>query len=216
MEQEEVEACWGTPLFSLLTSQTREGCERVPQHTHTQTHSHTHTPLKDASTRTNADMFNPHRSHARFTPPPSFPRQMRENTHTLIYPPCFFQTHSHSPLQPTAKLTWIHPPPTQAQIQLTKNYSTTNSPFPHFSTHTHIQKRKSSGFNWTQLRTPSNEVPHVLYSLQKVDRLHSDGPYVGMNMHGNLSYRQQGPHIYDAKGHQCEEWNWLSVGHLEM
>lgn len=40
MEQEEVEACWGTRLFFLLTSQTREACERVPRRT--QTHQRMH------------------------------------------------------------------------------------------------------------------------------------------------------------------------------
>lgn len=83
--------------FSLFSPHKQEKAVSVCHNTHTETHSHTHTPLKDASTRTNADMFNPHRSHARFTPPPSFPRQMRENTHTLIYPPVFFK---HIPTLP--------------------------------------------------------------------------------------------------------------------
>lgn len=43
---------------------------------------------------------------------------------------------------------------------------------------------KSVEFDWTQLRILVNELPHV-------GRLHSVGPYVGMNMHVNLSHRQQ-------------------------
>lgn len=47
MEQEEVEACWGTRLFFLLTSQTREACERVPRRTqahHSKTPTHAPPP----------------------------------------------------------------------------------------------------------------------------------------------------------------------------
>lgn len=101
-------------------------------------------------------------------------------THTPIPP---FSTRSHSPLQLTTKHTWVAPPPI----------------------HTYTHTGKSLGLDWTQLRTPSNEQPCALQSMQQVDRLHSGGPYVGMNMHGNLSYRQQAIHIYDAKGHQREE-----------
>lgn len=43
---------------------------------------------------------------------------------------------------------------------------------------------KSAEFDRTQLRILVNELPHV-------GRLHSVGPYVGMNMHVNLSHRQQ-------------------------
>lgn len=43
---------------------------------------------------------------------------------------------------------------------------------------------KSAEFDRTQLRILGNELPHVGW-------LHLGGPYVGMNMHVNLSHRQQ-------------------------
>lgn len=55
MELEEVEACWGTPLFFFLTSQTRLWvCATNTQPTHT------HTALEDTSACTH----HPHRRHA--------------------------------------------------------------------------------------------------------------------------------------------------------
>lgn len=45
---------------------------------------------------------------------------------------------------------------------------------------------KSSEYDWTQQRILGNELPHV-------GRLYSGGPYVGMNMHVNLSHRKWTP-----------------------
>lgn len=80
-------------LFSLLTSQTREACECVPQHTQT----HSHMTLKDTITCTNA----------RYVPPNILWRashfcypfcDRRINTHTVILwntlPPCNPQQNS--------------------------------------------------------------------------------------------------------------------------
>lgn len=90
--QEEVEACWGTPLFSLLTSQTREGCERVPQHTHTNTLPHTHPAQR-----------RKHTHKCRHVQPPPFTCTLHtaaiisttdawKHAHAYI-PPCFFFKH---------------------------------------------------------------------------------------------------------------------------
>lgn len=137
--------------FSLFSPHKQEKAVSVCHNTHTQTHSHTHTAQR-----------RKHTHKCRHVQPPPFTCTLHtaaiisttdawKHAHAYI-PPCFFQTHSHSPLQPTAKLTWSHPPPTQAQIQLTKNYSTTNSPFTHFSTHTHTHRKGNhqglTGPNW--------------------------------------------------------------------
>lgn len=118
MEQEEVEACWGTPLFSLLTSQTREACERVPQHTQTHTHTHRSKTRALAQTQTCTTptiyMHTSHRLH----------HFHHTQTHTL---PSLFST-----LSPATKHTRIHPPPTRTHphthTHTTKNYPTTISP----------------------------------------------------------------------------------------
>lgn len=102
MEQEEVQACWGTPLFSLLTSQTREACERVPQHTQ----AHSHTPLKDTSTCTH--MYHPHHlnkhtrchqrhrfHHAHTDRPFSNTNSLSPATHNKTHPDISPSAHMH-------------------------------------------------------------------------------------------------------------------------
>lgn len=59
-----------------------------------------------------------------------------------------------------------------------------------FTTHNYPTKTqetsKSSEFDRTRLRILGNELLHV-------GRLHFGGPYVGMNMHVNLSHRKRAP-----------------------
>lgn len=135
MEREEVEACWGTPRFSLLTSQTSRGAHSLP--------THTYTPLIDTSGCTDAGTHHPHR-----TRPPAA---------TVLMPHTGISTFSSA--VPLRRAT--HNYPTETQLT-----------------------GKSAEFDRTQLRILGNELPHVGW-------LHSGGPYVGMNMHVNLSHRQQ-------------------------
>lgn len=135
MELEEVEACWGTPLFSFLTSQTRLWACAM-------THNR-HTPTQPSKTQ--ADACTTPTVHTRLLPPSSPHTGMHRFSSTV---PLGLTTHNY---------------PTKTQ-----------------------DTGKSSEFDWTQLRILGNELPHV-------GRLHSGGPYVGMNMHVNLSHRKQAP-----------------------
>lgn len=79
------------------------------------------------------------------------------HTHTPIPP---FPTQTPPLLQPTTKHTWIHPPtpsPTHARIY--------NQKLSHHHQPLTDTQGKSSGFDWTRLRTLSNEPPHALYRV---------------------------------------------------
>lgn len=135
MELEEVEACWGTPLFSFLTSQTRLW---VCATTH-----NWHTPTQPSKTQ----------ADARTTP----------TVDARLLPPLLPHTDAHrfSSTVPLGLTTHNYPTKTQ-------------------------HEGKSLEFDRTQLRILGNELPHVGW-------LYSGGPYVGMNMHVNLSHRKRAP-----------------------
>ena len=122
-------------FLSLLTSQTREACERVPQHT--QTHSHTpaqrHERMHGRRHVPPPPFTHTHtHTHTHF-PAAAIASATHKQTPTLIPPPpLFFSTQSHSPLHPTTKHTWAHPPPihTHTRKYNQKNYPTTTTSSP--------------------------------------------------------------------------------------
>lgn len=94
--------------FSLFSPHKQEKPVSVCHNTQT----HSHTPLKDTSTCTHADMYHPHYLHADFATTTITSTQ----THTHLSPA--FSTQISSPLQPTTKHTWRHPPPTHTQPKI--------------------------------------------------------------------------------------------------
>ena len=121
-----------TFFFSLFSPHKQEKPVSVCHNTHKHTPTH---PLKDTSACTVADMYHPHHLHTHTHTHTHFPAAAiasatHRQTHPLIPPPLFFSTQSHSPLHPTTKHTWAHPPPIHTRKYNQKNYPTTTTSSP--------------------------------------------------------------------------------------